>query len=77
MLTFLCFSRLLLKAHITEMTNIVFDEMLNKKGSCGEIEFNHSEHRLNLCVQKDNKDAASQSSDVKALRLVNSCQAFF
>lgn len=55
------------RSHITEMTNIVFDEMLNKKGSCGEIEFNHDDHRLNLIVQKDNKDAASQSSDVKAL----------
>lgn len=40
------------RGHIAEMTNIGFDEMLNKKGSAGEVEFDHEAGRLNLIVQK-------------------------
>jgi chromosome segregation ATPase len=52
------------------MTNETFDEMLNKKGSSGQIEFNHTDKQLNLVVQKDNTDEMSQTNDVKALRFV-------
>ena len=54
--------------HIGNMTNDTFDEMLNKKGSCGQIEFDHRQKQLNLIVQKDNRDEHSQTKDVKALR---------
>lgn len=50
------------------MANEVFDEMLNKKGSSGQIEFDHKQNQLNLIVQKDNRDEHSQTKDVKALR---------
>ena len=50
------------------MTNETFDVMLNKKGSCGEIEFDHKSKQLNLTVQKDYRDEHSQTKDVKALR---------
>jgi len=55
------------RSHIAEMTNIGFDEFLNKKGSAGEVDFNHETHELNLIVQKDNMDGKSQTKDVKAL----------
>ena len=40
------------RSHIAEMTNIAFDEFLNKKGSAGEVEFDHERQQLNLIVQK-------------------------
>lgn len=40
------------RRHIAEATNLGFDEMLNKKGSAGEVEFDHEAGRLNLIVQK-------------------------
>lgn len=40
------------RRHIAEATNLGFDEMLNKKGSSGEVEFDHESGRLNLIVQK-------------------------
>ena len=52
------------------MTNNTFDEMLNKKGSSGLIEFDHTDKQLNLIVQKDNRNENSQTKDVKALRYV-------
>ncbi|KAL3811194.1 LOW QUALITY PROTEIN: hypothetical protein ACHAXA_004496 [Cyclostephanos tholiformis] len=55
------------RRHIAELTNLGFDEMLNKKGSAGEVEFDHEAGRLNLIVQKSNTDAHSQTKDVKAL----------
>ncbi|KAL9181634.1 hypothetical protein ACHAXT_010439 [Thalassiosira profunda] len=55
------------RGHIAEMTNLGFDEFLNKKGSAGEVEFDHEEKQLNLIVQKDNTDEKSQTKDVKAL----------
>jgi len=55
------------RGHIAEMTNIGFDEFLNKKGSAGEVEFDHDLGQLNLIVQKDNADSNSQTKDVKAL----------
>lgn len=55
------------RAHLVETTNNSFDEMLNKKGSSGELEFDHEGHSLNLIVQKDNKNETSQTKDVKAL----------
>lgn len=55
------------RGHIAEITNIGFDTMLNKKGSAGEVEFDHDNKRLNLVVQKSNADSHSQTKDVKAL----------
>jgi chromosome segregation ATPase len=55
------------RKHIAVLTNSTFDEILNKKGSSGEIEFDHKNSRLNLVVQKDNTNEASQTKDVKAL----------
>ncbi len=40
------------RAHIAEMTNLGFDEFLNRKGSSGEVEFDHENGQLNLTVQK-------------------------
>ncbi|GMH47517.1 hypothetical protein TrRE_jg10257 [Triparma retinervis] len=54
------------RSHIAKMTNTTFGEMLNKKGSSGEVEFDHRDKTLNLTVQKDSNEA-SQTSDVKAL----------
>uniref|UniRef100_A0A7S4NJE4 Rad50/SbcC-type AAA domain-containing protein n=1 Tax=Odontella aurita TaxID=265563 RepID=A0A7S4NJE4_9STRA len=55
------------RAHLVETTNNSFDQMLNKKGSSGQLEFNHDDHSLNLIVQKDNTNEMSQTKDVKAL----------
>lgn len=41
-----------LRGHIAEMTNIGFDECLGKKGSAGEVEFDHEAGQLNLIIQK-------------------------
>ena len=54
------------RSHIARMTNTTFGEMLNKKGSSGEVEFDHKKKQLTLTVQKDTNEA-SQVSDVKAL----------
>lgn len=40
------------RAHIAEMTNLSFDEFLNKKGSAGEVQFDHEDRKLDLVVQK-------------------------
>lgn len=40
---------------------------MGKKGSSGEIKFDHKKKTLDLIVQKDNTDAGSQTTDVKAL----------
>jgi chromosome segregation ATPase len=48
------------------MSNITFNEILNRKGSSGSIEFNHEDKTLDLVVQKDSSQA-SQTKDVKAL----------
>ena len=39
-------------SHIAEMTNPSFDKFLNRKGSTGEVQFNHEGGKLNLVVQK-------------------------
>jgi len=57
----------LFREHIVEMSNGTFDEVLNRKGSSGSIDFNHKHGTLDLVVQKDNMDENSQTSDVKAL----------
>jgi chromosome segregation ATPase len=49
------------------MTNTGFDAILNKKGSSGQLTFNHKEKTLDLMVQKDNTNQGSQTADVKAL----------
>jgi chromosome segregation ATPase len=54
-------------SHIAVMTDQKFDEILNLKGSSGEIDFQHGKQTLNLVVQKDYADPNSQQSDVKAL----------
>ena len=53
--------------HISNMSNNTFDKILNKKGSSGFIEYDHRNQELNLVVQKDNRDAMTQTNDVKAL----------
>ena len=55
------------RAHISDMTSTKFDEILNKKGSCGDIEFDHKNEELDLIFQKDSRDQNSQQRDVKAL----------
>lgn len=40
------------RGHIAEMTNLGFDELLNKKGSAGSVEFDHDNGKLELVVQK-------------------------
>lgn len=49
------------------MSNATFDEVLNRKGSSGQIKFDHVKKTLNLVVQKDNADENSQTDDVKSL----------
>lgn len=56
------------RSHIQKMTGAVFNEILNKKGSSGELEFDHNDGTLNLAVQKDAENQMSQTKDVKALR---------
>eukprot|EP00429_Kryptoperidinium_foliaceum_P002841 CAMPEP_0176007488 /NCGR_PEP_ID=MMETSP0120_2-20121206/3258_1 /TAXON_ID=160619 /ORGANISM="Kryptoperidinium foliaceum, Strain CCMP 1326" /LENGTH=1160 /DNA_ID=CAMNT_0017340249 /DNA_START=56 /DNA_END=3535 /DNA_ORIENTATION=+ len=55
------------RGHIAEITTQKFDEILNQKGSSGEVVFDHDSKVLNMIVQKDSADANSQQSDVKAL----------
>jgi len=55
------------RRHIAETTDQFFDDILNKKGSCGSLEFDHKNKRLNPIVQKDNMDEKSQTKDVKSL----------
>jgi chromosome segregation ATPase len=55
------------REHIAMMTDTRFDEVLNRKGSSGQIDFDHKTKELNLIVQKDSADANSQQRDVKAL----------
>jgi DNA repair exonuclease SbcCD ATPase subunit len=53
--------------HITGLTDSKFDEIMNKKGSSGAIEFDHHEKQLSLIVQKDSRDTNSQQKDLKGL----------
>jgi chromosome segregation ATPase len=55
------------RGHIAEKTSVAFDEILNRKGSSGTVEFDHENKALDLIVQKDSADANSQQKDVKAL----------
>ena len=55
------------RGHIAKKTDMRFDEVLNTKGSSGELEFDHKDKQLNLIVQKDSTDTNSQQKDVKAL----------
>ena len=50
------------------MTNGIFDDMLNRKGSSGHILFDHGERKLDLIVQKNSRDEGTQTTDVEALR---------
>jgi chromosome segregation ATPase len=56
------------RSHIQKNTGAIFDEILNKKGSSGTLEFDHNDKTLNLAVQKDAENQMSQTNDVKALR---------
>ena len=40
------------RSHIAQMTSISFDDFLQKKGSAGQVEFDHDNEQLNLIVQK-------------------------
>ena len=55
------------RKHIADMTNNTFDEQLNRKGSSGQVDFDHKNKQLNLIVQKDAMDEMTQTKDVKAL----------
>ena len=55
------------RKHIADMTNNTFDEQLNRKGSSGQVEFDHKTKQLHLIVQKDAMDDLTQTRDVKAL----------
>ena len=55
------------RKHIADMTNNTFDEQLNRKGSSGQVEFDHKEKKLHLCVQKEAMNDLTQTRDVKAL----------
>lgn len=55
------------RKHIANKTSLIFDEVLNKKGSSGTVEFDHDSGTLELIVQKDSADANSQQKDAKAL----------
>lgn len=55
------------RSHIAAKTSVAFDEILNRKGSSGTVEFDHENKALDLIVQKDSADANSQQKDVKAL----------
>lgn len=55
------------RAHITAMTNETFNDILNRKGSSGELEFDHQDGTLDLNVQKDSTQENTQTNDVKAL----------
>lgn len=55
------------RKHIANTTDMKFDEILNRKGSSGTVEFDHKSNQLDLVVQKDSADANSQQKDVKAL----------
>jgi len=48
-------------------TNHMFDEYLQQRGSSGGIHFNSNEKTLQIVVQKDNMDEATQTTDIKAL----------
>ena len=56
------------RSYICDQPSNIFDEILGKKGSAGQLEFNHESKELNLMVQKDNRNTMTQTSDVKALR---------
>ena len=55
------------RKHIAKITTGKFDEILNMKGSCGDLDFDDKNETLELVVQKDSMDANSQQKDVKAL----------
>jgi chromosome segregation ATPase len=55
------------RKHIAKITTGKFDEILNMKGSCGDLNFDDKNETLELVVQKDSMDANSQQKDVKAL----------
>ena len=42
------------RGHIAQMTNISFDDFLQKKNASGQIEFDHENQQLNLIFQKVN-----------------------
>ena len=52
---------------VSETTDGKFNEILNLRGSSGTLDFNHTEEKLDLVVQKDSGDTNSQQRDVKAL----------
>jgi chromosome segregation ATPase len=53
--------------HIAKITTRKFDEILNLKGSCGDLNFDDKNETLEVVVQKDSMDANSQQKDVNAL----------
>ena len=55
------------RSHIVTMTNETFNDILNRKGSSGELNFSHNDGTLDLSVQKDSEQESTQTDDVKAL----------
>lgn len=55
------------RQHIVDISNDTFNDILNKKGSSGEIDVSHADRTLDVIVQKDNTQESTQTDDVKAL----------
>ena len=55
------------RKHLVDRTAVTFDEILQLKGSSGDLDFDHDSGTLNLVVQKENNNEESQTRDVKAL----------
>jgi len=55
------------RQNIVDMTNVTFNDILNRKKSSGVLEFSHKHGTLDLVVQKDFTQENTQTKDVKAL----------
>ena len=61
---FILWQFLLGAAHISDQTNEMFGEILNRKGSSGTIDFHHDiigKGTLNVTVQSNNRNESSQT----------------
>ena len=61
--------RKLWKNYRKNMTNAKFDGILNLKGSCAELEFDHDNEALHLIVQKHNTDTSEPTEGCKATKV--------
>mmetsp|Transcript_10543 Transcript_10543/g.32464 ORF Transcript_10543/g.32464 Transcript_10543/m.32464 type:complete len:1185 (-) Transcript_10543:68-3622(-) len=56
-----------IRGHICRSSNRTFDDILNKKGSAGQLTFDHDEKLLGMTYQKDNQDESSQIENIQSL----------